>query len=38
MAKRRRFSTEFKREAVNLVRGRGVSVAQASRSNKSTTR
>jgi transposase len=29
--KRRQFSSEFKREAVNLVTGRGVSVAQAAR-------
>jgi transposase len=28
---RRKFSREFKREAVNLVRDRGVSVAQAAR-------
>lgn len=28
---RRRFSAEFKHEAVRLVRGRGVSIAQAAR-------
>ena len=31
MATRRTFSSEFKREAVRLVRERGVSVAQAAR-------
>lgn len=31
MATRRRFSAEFKQEAVRLVRERGVSVAQAAR-------
>ncbi|HWG10751.1 MAG TPA: transposase, partial [Rhodanobacteraceae bacterium] len=31
MGTRRTFSREFKLEAVNLVRSRGVSVAQASR-------
>ena len=31
MAARRKFSPEFKREAVKLVRERGVTVAQASR-------
>ena len=31
MVTRRRFSREFKLEAVNLVRGRGVAVAQAAR-------
>ena len=31
MVKRRQFSKEFKREAVRLVRERGVSVAEAAR-------
>jgi transposase len=31
MGRRRTFSREFKREAVGLVRGRGVSLAQAAR-------
>jgi transposase len=31
MVQRRKFSKEFKLEAINLVRARGVSLAQASR-------